>query len=353
MKIRLAILEKDQNYLNRIVSALNTKYADYFEIYSFTNLDVALSTLSESRIDVFMAEETFEIAPDILPKRCGFAYLVDSAEVDTLYGQKSIGKFQKVDLIYREILSIYSEHGGSASGFKQGDDTAAVIAFSPVSGGCGSSTMAAACAIHFATQGKKVLYLNLERFGSADSFFSGAGPFGMSDVIFALKSKKPNFSLKLESCVKQDPKGVLFFSQSRYALDMLELTSEDILHLISEVRCCGLCDLVVIDLDFSLDKGMMDVYRQAHTLVWVGDGSEISNAKILRAFSAVSTLEQNADVPLTGKIAMLYNKFSNKTGKTLTELGVRMIGGAPKYEHATTAQILGRLAEMDLFEKLL
>ena len=34
MKIKLAILEEDKGYLNRIVSVFNTKYSDKFEIYS-------------------------------------------------------------------------------------------------------------------------------------------------------------------------------------------------------------------------------------------------------------------------------------------------------------------------------
>lgn len=353
MKIKLAILETDQSYLNRFVSVLNTKYADNFEIYSFTNLNVALFSLDESRIDVFIATETFEIDVNKLPNRCGFAYLVDSAHLNMFRNQKAIGKFQKVELIYREILSIYSEHAGSISGFRQGDSTTTLLAFSPVSGGCGSSIMAAACALHFATQGKKTLYLNLERFGSANSFFSGEGQFGMSDIIFALKSKKSNFSLKLESCVRQDPRGVFFVSQSKFALDMLELNSDDLLRLIFELQQVGLYDPIILDFDFALDKKMLEVYRQAHALVWVGDGSEISNAKISRAFTAIKTLEQNTDIPLTSKLALLYNKFSNKTSKPLTDIDVKTIGGAPKYEHATTSQVLGQLASMNVFDKLL
>ena len=36
MKIKLALLDNDANYLNRLVVAFNTKYSDKFEIYSFT-----------------------------------------------------------------------------------------------------------------------------------------------------------------------------------------------------------------------------------------------------------------------------------------------------------------------------
>lgn len=353
MKIKLALLEKDQIYLTKLASVLSTKYADHFEIYSFTSPDAALSALDESRIDVFVASEAFEIDISRLPKRCGFAYFVDSTNLETFNGQKAIGKFQKADLIYKEILSIYSEHGGSASVIKQGDGTAAIFAFTSVSGGCGGSTMAAACALHFAAQGKKTLYLNLEKLGSANLFFEGEGQFSMSDIIFTLKSRKSNISLKLESCVRRDPRGVFFFSQSKFALDMLELSPDDILNLIYELQQAGLYDIIILDFDFSLDKKMMEVYRQAHTWVWVGDGSEISNEKISRAFTAITTLEQMADISLTGRLALIYNKFSNKTGKTLTEIGVRIIGGAPKYEHATTAQVLGQLTSMALFDELL
>ena len=49
MKIKLAILERDTSYLNRIVSVFNTKYTDKFEVYSFTNLEVALDYLETAK----------------------------------------------------------------------------------------------------------------------------------------------------------------------------------------------------------------------------------------------------------------------------------------------------------------
>ena len=93
--------------------------------------------------------------------------------------------------------------------------------------------------------------------------------------------------------------------------------------------------------------------RKADRLVWVGDGSAISNGKVRRAYEALSILEQNSEHPLTEQIRIAYNKFSNKTGKVLEELAECNIGGAPRYEHATAAQILGQLAPMGMFDKLL
>lgn len=351
MKIKLAILEKDQSYLNRIVSAFNTKYADKFEIYSFTAEDIALSTLDTNRIDVFIASDAFDIEVAILPKRCGFAYFVDSFDVETVNEQRAICKFQKADLIYKQILSIYSENAGRVSGLKLGDENCKVIAFSSVSGGTGSSSMAAACALRFASLGKKTMYLNLEKYGSSDVFFSAEGQFDMSDIIFALKSKKTNLALKLESCVKQDYRGVHFYSQSHIALDMLELDGEDIVRLISELKIMGAYDYIVVDIDFSLDSDTLQIYRTMDSIVVVGDGTEISNRKIERVYQALAVLDQGKDEELLSRFVLIYNKFSSKIGKAAN--GIEYIGGAPRYEHASTEQVVTQLASMDVFDKIM
>ena len=352
MKIKLAILEKDVNYLNRIVSVFSTKYADMFEIYSFTEPAVALLSLEDAKIDVLVANEVFEIDVTTLPKRCGFAYFVDSGDIDMKNDQRAICKFQKADLIYKQILSVYSEKAGSISGLKLDDETTKICVFNSVSGGTGASTMAAAAAMYFSAKNKKTLYLNLERFGSSDSFFSGEGQFDMSDIIYALKSKKANLPLKLESCVKQDIKGVYFYSQSKIALDMLELGCDEIIRLISELKLTGSYDYIIVDMDFGIDNNSIKICKLAHSVVWVGDGSEISNNKIFRAYNAISTIEEKADSPLTNRICLMYNKFSNKTGKVLADIGVKNIGGAPRYEHASTSQVLEQLCIKDMFNKI-
>lgn len=352
MKIKLALLESDQNYMNRIVSAFNAKYSDKLEIYSFSKIESAIPAIEKSRIDVLVASDVFEVDVTALPKRCGFAYFVDSSDVDSVNDQRAICKFQKADLIYRQILSIYSENAGSVSGAKFGDDSCKVIAFTSPCGGVGSSTMAAACALYYASKRKKTLYLNFEHFGSADSFFIAEGQFDISDIIFALKSKKANLSMKMESCVKQDNRGVYFYSQSKIALDMLELGPNDIIRLVSEAKMSGSYSYIILDLDFGINKEDLKILEQANEIVWTGDGSELSNLKINRAYNALAILDQNSDTPILNRTVLIYNKFSNKSGKTVGDIDIKNIGGAPRYEHASTAQVLEHLSLMDMFSKI-
>lgn len=352
MKIKLAILEKDVSYMNRIVSVFSTKYAEKFQIYSFTDPKIAIESVEKDKIDVFIANDLFEIDPESIAKRCSLAYFVDNMDVDTVHGQRAICKFQKAELIYKQILGIFSENAGRFTDLKLTDDSCMFVAFSSPCGGTGTSCVAAACAMHFAALGQRVLYLNLNVFDSSDLFFSGEGKFGMSDVIFSLKSKKANLAMKLESYVKQDASGVFFFSQPNFPLDMLELKHDEKMQLLAELRILGAYDCIVVDTDFGLDKEHFELYDKSHAIVMVGDGSEISNAKIKAAYSALVMTDQNADISVANRFSLIYNRFSSKTGKTMNDVDIKNIGGAPIYANASCRQVAQELMSMDMFDKL-
>lgn len=93
MKIKLAILECDRAYMNRLITVFSTKYADKLEIYSFTTQDLIYEILEKNKIDVFLADDSFEMDVDKIPSRCGFAYLVESADIELLHNEKVIHKF--------------------------------------------------------------------------------------------------------------------------------------------------------------------------------------------------------------------------------------------------------------------
>lgn len=353
MKIKIALLDNDTRYLNRIVAAFNAKYADKLEIYSFTKTEGLNLVIEANKIDVLIASDVCDVETETLPKRCGFAYFVESHDIETMKGKQAICKFQKADLIYKQILSIYSENVSDVFGVKISDEDCNLTTFVSPSGGVGTSTLAAAYAVACAKNGKSVLYLNLEIFGAADSFFYAEGQFDMSDIIYSIKSKKSNIALKIESTIKQDKTGVYFFSQPKMALDVMELNTDEILNLLKELRISGKFQTIVLDMGFDLDSKKLEVYKNANQIILVGDGTEISNAKLLRAYQSLIALEQGMDMPLSGKMSILYNKFSNKTGHLLENIDMKALGGAPRFEHASIREIVVQLAAMNIFDKIM
>lgn len=352
MKVKLCILENDEVYLNRINTVFNTKYSDKFEIYSFTNKDLAIQTLKSNHINVFIADESFNIVEEEIPSYCGFAYFTANMGMSEIRQQRAICKYQKAELIYKEILSIFSENAGNNSKFKLGNEDTKTIAFTSVSGGVGNSVVAAACAQHFASLGKKTLYLNLEKYGSSDCFFKGEGQFNMSDIIFAIKTKIANIPMKLESCVKQDRGGVFFFSQPHVVLDMLELKKEEMKTLVKEIQTIGIYDYIIIDMEFDLSKEMFDFLSVVNSVVWISDGTDITNTKLFRVHQSLTLLDNEEEQQVLNKLMLIYNKYSSKGGKLLNIESIKNIGGINFFADATDSQLITELSAKPVFDKI-
>lgn len=350
MKIKLAILEEDTTYLNRIVSVFNTKYSEQIEVYSFTVPEMALHTIHERKIDFLLADDGFEIDAEKLPQRCSFAYLVDSRDVEMLKGQYAIARFQRVDVIYKQILGIYAENNDTILTAHGANDRCRVLMFGSPCGGMGCSTVAAACAKHFAIQGKRVLYLDLDPCGDADIFFSGEGQSGLSELIFALKRKKSNLLIKLESCVRQDASGVCFYSRAQNVWDVLELTVEEIVQLIEEIKLSDLYDLIILDIPFRFEKQYECLYQLLNNIILISDGTEIANAKTLRAIEALKIKEANEETDILGKLALLYNRFGSRSGTTMEISDIKNVGGINRHEGASAASVMNSISAMDVFE---
>lgn len=352
MKVKLAILDSDINYLKRLLSVFSTKYSDKLEVYSFTDQERALDALNVEKIDVFIADESFIIDERRVGQKCAFAYFVASPDIQKLNDQTAICKFQKADLIHKAILNLFSERAGNLAVMKVMGNEAEMIVFTSPCGGTGTSCVAAAYAARMAQQGKRALYLNLEKISTANVFFHGEGAFSMSDVIFALKGKKTNMALRLESCVKCDPCGVYYFEPAKVALERLELTGEEEAELIAALRASGSYDVVVVDIDFEISDSMIALYEQADRVIWVSDGTQTANAKIEGAYAALRIIEKGKRHDFFGKLNLLYNKFSNKTGCLVACPGLSDVGGVPKLERAMCAQVLDYLKNQAVLDNI-
>ncbi len=352
MKIKIALLERDANYLKRLVMAFSSKYSDKLEIHSFTKKENALDSLESDKIDILISSDAFTVDEKEIPSRCGLAYFVDSMGIEMVRGQKAICKFQKAELIYKQILSIYAEKASSLTGKKFGESNVKSIYFTSFSGGVGCSSLAAAYAIKLAKNHQKVLYLNLEKTGDPELFFQGEGQFNFSDIIYALKSKKTNLAIKIESTVKTSKEEVNYFAASKMALDVMELKVGEVDILLDEVVTCGY-QFIIIDAGFHFDEMSYLLWKKADEVVIVSDGSEIANSKFDRAYQSLNIVQEQDEKFRLEKANLIYNKFSNKTCKTMTGLRINDLGGIPRYEHAMTKQIVEQISSLNVLDKLL
>lgn len=351
MKIKLAILESDPNYLKRVVPIFNNKYANELEVYSFTDVDAAMGCLEEKSISVFLSSSTFKIDFSAIPKKCGFAYLVESLDIDRIDNYKAICKYQKAELIYKQVLSIYSEQVPNITGVAKIENGAMkTIAFASPCGGVGTSTVAAACSIFLAGNGYRVLYLNADVFGSSDLFFACDGQFDFSDVIYAVKSNKTNRAMKLQSTVKQDASGVYYYSSVKVPLDMMEMQEDDYVTLQNELKLLGCYDYVILDMSFPTNTEKFKFFEYCNSVVMVSDCSETSEEKINRVMRSLQILDENTDIAIQPRMSIILNKAPSNS---LSQHEIRVLGSIPTYQQVSPSQMAKQLALSDVFGQLI
>ena len=152
--------------------------------------------------------------------------------------------------------------------------------------------------------------------------------------------------------MKIDKRGVYFFSSPNLVLDLLELDIEDKKLLINTLVMSSQYDYIVIDCDFGMQKDDLELYSMANEIILVGDGSEISNDKTVRAIASIQILEQEKNMSICRKTMLLYNRFNNYTGRTIENLDMRTIAGIPPFENLNTQQIITKISGMQFFNVL-
>lgn len=309
MKIRLALIDTDQKYVNRILNYYGNNYTEKLELSYFSTFSSFKENLLSRNIDAVLISDECKEDLKELNEKMPVAYLTESMSIDRIRGIRAICKFQKPDLIYKEVLRLFSERDSEEITYRIGEVHKSIAeVFMPVSGGAGATSLAVAHAIKLAKKGIRTLYISFERLPSTAYFFEGQGNSGLKDVIYAVKSRKPNLALKLESFVRQDVSGVYFFANADSILDMMEFTDENIKDFIDEMQAAGNYERIVIDTDFDLGNRMKILSGLAYRFVLVAEQSELGLHKLDMLSRALLIMETSKQIDISIKLAVVCNK---------------------------------------------
>ena len=69
MRIRVAIIEQDTGYLEKITNVFNTRYTEQVEIHAFTVMNRAIEFLQSNRVDMILVDEQIEMQLKMFPSR--------------------------------------------------------------------------------------------------------------------------------------------------------------------------------------------------------------------------------------------------------------------------------------------
>lgn len=352
MKIRVVVLDRDIEFMNRLAKAFQNRYEDRISLSMFSDEEAMCESLNNTRADLILTDRKIEPGGMRIPGQTVIGRLCETSDVDEIDGIPAICKYQSVDNIYKSILGIYADHSENVS-LKRTNSDARIFLFTSAQGGAGTSSAAAAYALHCANDGRKVFYLNLEKFGDSNMYFSGEGTLSFSDVIYTLKSRNGNLSLRLESVISTDSSGVDFFHTCKNAYDMLELQDSEIEKLISAISYVKKYEEIIIDLSGDLTERMTKLMSNcADKIIYISDGSATGNGKFEKFCESVHVLEQRNDLNILSKIVLLYNRYSSKTGEQLAKVAVPVLGGIHRFEGIAGKDLIQEISKVDAIGRL-
>ena len=122
--------------------------------------------------------------------------------------------------------------------------------------------------------------------------------------------------------------------------------------MLDELCASGRYDYIITDIDLDLNPKVEKILEYSSKIVFVSDGTDISNMKLDRGLQTMRLWAQQKNEVLMSQAYLYYNKFSNKTSKAVQGLDLEELGGVPRFEHATTQQVIEQLINIPNFAKL-
>lgn len=184
-------------------------------------------------------------------------------------------------------------------------------------------------------------------------YFTGEGTMSFSDVIYALKSRKSNLLIKIESTLKTDPSGVDFFSDCRNAFDMIELKDDEIVSLIQAIGQVGEYEEIVVDLSGDLTERQLKLMQDyADSVIYICDGTMTGIRKFEKFCETIRVIEERKEVQIMNKIQLLYNRYSSKNSMQMEKLPVSLLGGIHRFENVSGRPLIDQIAKMDILRQV-
>jgi len=276
MKIKLLIATDETDYAEHLSDSIARHHADVITVSVCLSQDRMREMLEAQKFDAALLEASFAEGMDlsritlpILLAEEGRALPVTTAKL------KWVKKFQRISTMVSDVLELYAKVSGS--GWDPDREKALVTAVWSPAGGVGKTTVALAYATKKHSEGKEVLYLDLEPFSSVPAYFDEMGK-SISAVFEMLDNNEGNIKILIRGLRRQDNGGVSYFCHPDNFDDMNVLSAENISALIK--ACAGVTEELVIDMSCVCDDRTRQVFKLADRILLVIDPANVSHFKL-------------------------------------------------------------------------
>ena len=300
MRIKLLIAVADGSYAEHLSSNLSEKHTDSFEVSVCSTAQRLRDILAAQKFEAALLDASLIKDIDLRPIHLPLLLWAEEEQFsDTAGDHKLIRKYQRISSIADEILESYAKISSDSSGPVL--EKARVIVFWSPSGGVGTTTSALSYAARKVSDGKQVLYLNLESFSSTPLFFPESGK-SISAAFEMLDNHEGNLKMLLRGIRRQDNgSGISYFCHPENFDDMNILSVEDAAVLIT--ACSGITEELVVDLSCICNMRTWRIFELADRIFIVVNDTQSSQIKLSQFIAQHNVFER-----IRAKTAIVANK---------------------------------------------
>lgn len=336
MNISIAIADSNREYAERLLEGLQ-KYEELsISIYSSgqklqddmnpKNVDDDVEPRKKKRkyFDIVLFD------PDVCQEKLDFSNVKlsmclysDEAHNSSWYGDcTKVLKYQRISNIYKAFIREYADKAGYSADFDYSQHTNMIAVYSPV-GGSGKTTMALAIASRLAGMGNTVLFVSLEQLNSS-GYVNARQEEGITTLLDGAADEHTNFELKIKGLMKQGMNGMYYVEGFDRIVDYDAVTGDEMSNVLIKIKRCGICDVMVIDMESNLDLIGNSVISLADRIVVVEKTGELPGMK-MNLFAGQAIVDENRE-----KMLRICN-FAESNSVYSTSLNLGTVGTVHNY----------------------
>ncbi len=312
MRIKLIIVNRNENFANNFVDFINEKYRSSFLASVYTDLN-ALVTTPISNSDIMIIESDFyEIVSENLDLSNITVILFHNGIIKNEHKDMySISMFEESNVIINYIIGVFE----SENKINFNADTKSIhsiLGFMSPIGGIGKTTISLLYAKLFARMKLKVLYISLDYFMDMDYYYKGESKHDLTFLFSTLKDDS-NITKDIEELVIKDSefenlKYIKAFSRYK---DRLQIDKYQFDLFFSKLLANDNYNVVIFDLPTDIDAKSEIVLNSLTHLFLLTSNTEIENIKFNTLLSYIDELSFYKKLSENEAIITIVNNVKN------------------------------------------
>jgi len=310
-KLNIIIADSDEEYMEALERYLGKYYRERIESVCITSQEYLIGYMKKeiTNIDILLVTPRF--LHELNLDNVNTVVLLTDGRIPQEYIKfKSTAKYQEAQKLVRRIIDIYAENNPDEIYTSFNDKKTKVIGVFSPDGGAGKTTISIAISLRSSQRGMNVFYLNLENIPSTQAFLDCNSESNLSDVLYFLKEKSKNLSLKIEGARLEDlASGIHFFAPPDSPLEMNEILENDIIELVSQLRSLNRYDSIVIDMSSVIDEKNLKIFEICDSIICISTPDKISQKKASQFIKALEMIGRLEVETLQAKLKFVVNKY--------------------------------------------